>query len=84
MVGAFGRIICAGTLLLVGVSGYSAEVVIVPVRNIDGNMDARARMQTVHSEMQRECGASPNSARCHRLKREFQQEAKNCQKRRRK
>ena len=82
--GALGRLICAGTLLLAGVSGYPAEVVIVPTRNIDGNMDARARMQTVHSEMQRECGASPNSARCRRLKREFQQEAKNCQKRARK
>jgi hypothetical protein len=71
-------------LLLVGVAGYSAEVVIVPAHKVDGNMDARARMQAVHSEMQRECGASPTSARCHRLKREFQQEARNCEKRRRK
>jgi hypothetical protein len=84
MVGALGRFICAGALLLPGVTGYSAEVVIVPARNVDGVMGARARMETVHSEMQRECGASPNSARCRRLKREFQQEAKNCQKRQRK
>lgn len=84
MVGTWGRFICAGTLLLAGVSGYSAEVVIVPTRSVDGNMNARARMKAVHSEMQRECGASPNSARCRRLKREFQQAAKNCQKQQRK
>jgi hypothetical protein len=63
---------------------YATGDGVVPAHTVDGSLDSRARMQAIHAEMQRECGASPGSDRCHRLKREFRQEAKNSQKRRRK
>jgi hypothetical protein len=48
---------------------------------VKGNLDARAHLQAVHDEMKRECGASPDSARCQHLKREFRQEARAYQRR---
>lgn len=52
----------------------------VPVHTVNGTLDSRARMEAVHAEMDRVCGANPNSARCHRLKREYRQQAKICKK----
>ena len=66
-------VLAAGSVL-------AAEQPQVPVRTVDGNLDARARLQTIHAEMRHECGASPSSSRCQRLKREFQQQARNCKK----
>jgi hypothetical protein len=63
---------------------YADTVVFIPARTVDGNLDSRARMEAVHSEMRRQCGTAPGSARCQRLKRELQQEARNLQKQRRK
>jgi len=57
-------------------------VTFLPGRVVDGALNPEARMQAVHAEMQRECAVAPNGDRCRRLKREFQQEAKNCQKKR--
>lgn len=64
-------------LLLVAGAALAADQPPVPVRTVDGNLDARARLQTLHAEMRHECGASPGSARCQRLKRAFQQQARN-------
>ncbi|WP_041855389.1 hypothetical protein [Candidatus Korobacter versatilis] len=75
---------CVAVLLAAGSSAPAADVVFLPGRTVDGALNPEARMQAVHAEMKRECSAAPNSDRCHRLKREFQQEAKNCQKQRRK
>lgn len=62
-------------------TAYAADsATVIPAHTVQGSLDAQARMQAVHAEMQRECSVSPNGNRCHRLKREFQQEAKNCQK----
>ena len=72
-----GMLVAAGSLSFAADSGAGT----LPGRSVDGNLDERARMQTIHAEMQRECGAAPGSARCQRLKREFRQEAKICQKR---
>jgi hypothetical protein len=78
------RWICVAVLLGVGSLTQAADVVFVPGRTVDGSIDSRSRLQLIHREMKRECGASPGSSRCERLKREFQQEAKNVRKQRRK
>jgi hypothetical protein len=62
--------------LLIAGSTLAAEQTAIPVRTVDGNLDAHARLQTIHAEMRHECGASPSSTRCERLKREFQQQAR--------
>jgi hypothetical protein len=66
-------------LLAVG-NAMAGETATIPVRTVDGNLDAHARLQTIHAAMRRECGASPGSARCQRLRRDFQQQAKHCKK----
>jgi hypothetical protein len=66
--------------LLSAGAAMAADNGTVPVKTVDGNLDARARLQTIHAEMRHECGASPGSARCQRLKREFQQQARNYKK----
>ena len=53
----------------------------VPSRRVGGDLDERAHLQTVHSEMDRECGAAPGGPKCRRLRREFQQEARNYRRR---
>jgi hypothetical protein len=73
-----------GTLLAAGTLAQGADVIWLPVRMVDGNLNERAHLQAMHSEMRRECGAAPGSPRCRRLQREFQQEARNYQKRHRK
>ncbi len=75
---------CVALLLAVGSSGWAADVVFLQGKTTNGTLNPEARMQEVHSAMQRECGAAPGSDRCRRLKREFQQEARNCKKQRRK
>jgi hypothetical protein len=57
-----------------------AQAATVPVHTVRGTLDSRARMEAVHAEMRRVCGVNPTSARCHRLKREFRQQAKACEK----
>ncbi len=75
---------CVALLLAAASAAPAADVTFLPARTVDGSLNAQSRMQAVHAEMKRECTAAPNSDRCHRLKREFQQEARNCQKQRRK
>jgi hypothetical protein len=76
--GELGR--CISMLFVMGALACAADTTVVPGRTREGNLDARAHLQAVHAAMQRECGATPGSARCQRLKREFQQEARNYQK----
>ena len=47
--------------LLSAGAAMAAENGAVPVRTVDGNLDAHARLQTIHAEMRHECGASPGS-----------------------
>ena len=68
-------------ILLTGTCLVAADTTTVPTHTVNGNLDERARLQAVHDEMRRECGASPGSARCLRLKREFRQETRNYEKR---
>lgn len=79
--GTVGRWMCAGVLVAVAATAYPEDVKVLPSHTVNGALDENARLQTVHDAMTHECGATPNSARCRRLKREFRQEAKNCQKR---
>lgn len=79
--GRFVRWMCIGALFAASASAPAEDGAVVPRRTIDGTLDARARLRAVHAEMRHECGASPASARCHRLQREFRQETKNYQKR---
>lgn len=79
-----GRWICVGTLLAAGAYAHAADNTLLSGHTVDGNLDEQARLQTVHAAMRRECGATPGSTRCQRLKREFRQEARNSQKRHRK
>ena len=78
------RTICVAVLLAAGSLAQATDVVFVPGRTVNGSFDSRSRLQLIHREMKRECGASPGSSRCERLKREFQQEARNVRKQRRK
>jgi hypothetical protein len=74
--GPIVRWLCIGTMFIVG-AGARADNSGVPAHARQGDLDARAHLQAVHDEMQRECGAAPGSPRCLRLKREFRQEARN-------
>ncbi len=78
--GLVARWTCVGTLFLFG-SLLLADSTVVPGRSRQGDLDAREHLQAVHAEMQHECGVSPGSPRCHQLKREFRQEARNYRRR---
>jgi hypothetical protein len=78
------RWICVCTFVAGSTCGHAADVVLLRARTVDGSLHAPERMRVLDAEMQRECGAAPGSNRCHRLKRELQQEARNVRKQRRK
>src|ERR1700761_3361388 len=80
VVNALTRWTCAA-ILLAGTWLAAGDSTTVPTHTVTGNLDERARLQAVHDEMRRECGASPTSTRCLRLKREFRQETRNYEKR---
>jgi len=82
--GVLGRTTCVASVLVAATFCYADHVAFIPAHTVDGSLDAQARLETVHAAMLRQCAVSPASARCERLKREFQQEAKIAQKRRRK
>ena len=82
IVGKYGRWMIVGMVFAAGSLAGAADGSVLPGHTVDGNLDSRARMQAVHAEMRRECGANPGGLRCQRLKREFQQEARNCRKHR--
>ena len=67
-----GSIAC----LFVAVSGLTADQAPLPAHTVHGDLNARARLQAIHAEMQHECGASPGSLRCKQLKREFHEQAR--------
>lgn len=69
------------TLCVAASSAFGTDSTSLPGHTVKGNLDARAHLQAVHDEMKRECGASPDSARCQHLKREFRQEARAYQRR---